>query len=216
MSYPLEITQKCAICKKKSTQTILASSSTFGPSDLDKRPPEMLRSTMWCWIQECPHCGYISGDIEKKVKINKKWLQSEEYINGNGVKFSSYLAKKFYKQFLICLQAEDTKGAFFAALHAAWVCDDTRDFDNAVFCRILALEMLKELLKSPDAEEDLVIIRADLLRRTCDFDTLIEEYQNKKFSSDLLDQIIAFQIEKAKVRDDRCYTVGDVMANEQD
>ena len=163
-----------------------------------------------------PHCGYVSRNLEKKVKLNKKWLKSEEYITANGIKFSSYLAKKFYKLFLICLQIEDTKGAFFAALHAAWVCDDAHDFDNAVFCRILALELLEDLIKSPDAEEDLFIVRADLLRRIGDFETLIEEYQNKKFSTDLLNQIIAFQIEKAKAGDTDCCTVGDVMANEQD
>ena len=65
MSTFLQITQICAVCKHKSSATIVASTNAFGAPDLDMRPPEMRRSTMHFWVSTCPKCGYTASDIEK-------------------------------------------------------------------------------------------------------------------------------------------------------
>ncbi|MBR6744885.1 MAG: DUF2225 domain-containing protein [Clostridia bacterium] len=210
MSVPHTISVKCSVCGKSSKQTILLSSNRFGAPDLDLRPPQMMRGTMCWWIQECPHCGYVAKSLDDKTNVTAKWLQSAEYRACNDIDFSSPLAKRFYRHYLISEKQRNVNDAFYAALHAAWACDDTGDTENAVRCRTLALNELEKMIASGPSNEDFLVLKADLLRRTGAFEALIEEYQNKAFSSDLLNRIIAFQIAKAKLGDTACYTVADV------
>ena len=210
MSVPHTISVKCSVCGKSSKQTILLSSNRFGAPDLDLRPPQMMRGTMRWWIQECPRCGYVAKSLDDKTNVTSKWLQSAEYRACNDIDFSSSLAKRFYRHYLISEKQRNVNDAFYAVLHAAWACDDTGDTENAVRCRTLALNELEKMIASGPSNEDFLVLKADLLRRTGAFDALIEEYQNKAFSSDLLNRIIAFQIAKAKLGDTACYTVADV------
>lgn len=213
MTMPLDVTKRCFVCGSESPQTILASSNTFGGThDLDTRPPEMMRSTMHWWIQECPHCGYISYDLESETKIARDFLKSDRYTTCAGRNFQFSLAEQFYRQYLILLEEQDAGSAFSAALNAAWACDDCDTDENAVHCRLMALEQLDKVLTEPGCgkNEDLLTMRADLLRRTRQFDRLIAEYADQKFENDLLNKIIAFQLEKAKNQDTLCYRMEDV------
>ena len=207
--YPEEIT--CAVCGAKNTFQLLGSFSTFGAPDLDLRPAEMQRRTMPYWVQKCPSCGYVASQISKPAPVTKEWLKTEKYTTCNGINFSSDLAKEFYQQYLISIQSKDTKTAFFALLHAAWACDDRRDEENAKDCRGKAAILAKVLLsEKSDNAENLSLIRADLLRRTGQFSLLIDEYSNTRYSEDLMNDIIAFQLEKAKAQDTGLYRVKDV------
>lgn len=210
MSLPKNIEEKCFLCGKTSEQTILLSTNAFGSPDLDLRPPEMARSTMYWWIQECPHCGYISKNLSQKVKSASellKLIENDNYLSCDGIVFASELAEKFYKYYLINVVKKDYDAAFNAVLHAAWACDDARDTENAINCRKKALIEIDKIISSKN--EDLLTIRADLLRRSRQFDLLISEYTKKTFSKDLLNKIIAFEIEKSKENDDSCYKVSD-------
>ena len=230
MSFPVIETVKCSVCNHTSKQTILLSSNTFGPPDLDLRPSSMLRETMCWWIQECPHCGYVSESIDNDdddsedfnffkdfedfkdhnsndVKITEEWLASKEFkASYRERKFKHQLAERFYKHYLICKATKRNTDAFYAILHAAWSCDDARDFENAIFCRSVALEIIETL----KLDEDLTLVKADLLRRTGNFSRLIDEFKDQHFSKDILNQIIAFQLKKAALQDISCYTIGDV------
>ncbi len=210
MSVPSIVEEICFICKKTSEQTILLSTNQFGSSDLDLRPPEMRRSTMIWWVQECPHCGYVNSNISNPTKIPEGWFTSEEYLSYGGREFVSRLAERFYKQHMIAMMEGNVKTAFFAVLHSAWACDDAGDYDSAVFCRKKALETLDKLSMKGEEKETFMLIKADLLRRTEQFDLLIKEYKDKVFSQEILNKIALFQIEKAKQQDTDCYTVADV------
>ena len=125
MSTAARVTRKCSVCGKESEHRVLMSSNTFGGGpDLDTRPAEMMRSTMCYWVQECPHCGYISEDISDETSVGKEYLDSEEYIKCNNLKLPTDLANKFYKYYLLNIKDENPKDAFLAALHTAWICDD--------------------------------------------------------------------------------------------
>lgn len=211
MSLPMMITVKCAVCGAESRQRVLASSNTLGGTpDLDLRPAEMMRSTMAWWIQECPHCGYISRSLSDATKVTQDWLQQAHFTSCGGYQFSSSLAARFYKFYLINLADQSAAAAYYAAIRAAWACDDAQDLENAIHCRRCALAELETLLTLPDISEDLFVVKADLLRRTGQFDVLISEYAEKRFSNDLLNQIVAFQIEKARQGDMQCYRIEDV------
>ncbi len=69
----------CAICAKKSKHTTVGSTNAFGAPDLDLRPPEMERSTMEFWLQECPSCGYVSYEIDEAHSEAKSAMETEEF-----------------------------------------------------------------------------------------------------------------------------------------
>ncbi|MBE6630616.1 MAG: DUF2225 domain-containing protein [Ruminococcaceae bacterium] len=216
MSRPKPITVTCALCGEESTQIILLSTNRMGSSDLDLRPPEMARSTMCWWLQECPHCGYVAWDLKNTTSLTRDLLREVIFSPCEERNFDSKLAARYYKLYLTLYFDSKREDAFRAALRAAWACDDVGDSENAVFCRKLALSLADRVIASKHNDENLIIQKADLLRRSGQFDTLIREYADKTFSKPILNQIVAFQIQKAKEKDTGCYTVADVIDGEQE
>ena len=214
MSTMREISVSCAVCKKESRQIVMTSTNQLGSPDLDLRPAPMARDTMGWWVAECPHCGYVAASLDRGKTIPREWLESEEYKSCNGTRFASRLAARFYKQYYLASLMGDVGEAYSAALHAAWACDDAKDKENAVLCRKLALVKIDKLLEGKRTKEDLWIVRADVLRRMGAFEQLIDEYKDKHFSKELLEQIIAFELRKAREGDAACYTVSDAVADE--
>lgn len=203
--------KKCAICTETSPQSIMTSTSTLGYPDLDLRPAEMQRSSMFAWLQECPHCGYVAGDIEQsQVKVSLDFLKSDEYLTCEGHDFKSDLAKRFYRHHLISKANNIHDSEFFSLLHCAWVCDDNDD-DLAVGIRKLALKSIDKVdAKNDDEMDNLKIIKADLLRRSLQFDELVEEFKDVFFEDKIKNEIINFQLELAVKKDSACYSIEDV------
>jgi hypothetical protein len=206
----MDVERRCYVCGKMSEQTVLASTNRFGSPDLDLRPPEMERSTMSWWIEECPHCGYIANNLSEETVITKEWLRNNQYISCDDRNFTCSLAERFYKHYLISVANNDHQSAFYAVLHAAWACDDVEDVDNAIYCRKKALKEMSKFVVDNDEKETFLLMRADLLRRTRQFDLLVKEYEGQIFSEELLNKIATFQVEKAKKQDTACYTAADV------
>ncbi len=209
MSTHINVERICSVCNNKSDHIILGSSNTFGSPDLDLRPAQMLRSTMCWWIEECPYCGYVAKNISTHKLVSKSWLTSQDFNEYKKMSFHSTLAIKFYKSYLISKKINDRSAMFYDALHAAWACDDANDVDNAIVCRKLALEVIDELIQFE--KEDFELIKADLLRRSKQFDSLINEFSNKQYSNEILNKILVFQLQKAREKDTRCYRVNDVV-----
>lgn len=202
--------RKCAVCAETSSQTVLMSTNTSGYPDLDLRPSEMQRSTMFAWIQECPHCGYVAVDIENELDASPELLKREEYLACGGYEFKSNLAKRFFKHSLISEAKGDYRSQFFSLLHCAWVCDDAED-ELAVEMRKLALKSIDKFnAGSDDEESNLKLIKADLFRRSLQFDKLISEFKDVTFDDELKNEVIAFQLELAEKKDSSCYTVEDI------
>ena len=211
MSQVYPETVRCAVCGARSHQDTLVSTNMFGSPDLDLRPPEMKRSTMEYWVQECPICGYVAESLEDVPKIHAPFLKRDEYQSCLGLVFQSELAERFFKQYLIQLAEKNRQKAFYAALHAAWACDDAEDVENAVLCRKYALAELDALLEQVQ-DETLMVQRADLLRRAGLFEKVISEYEDISFVDDTLRRVVLFQVRRAYAQDTACYTVEDAMA----
>ena len=65
-------------------------------------------------------------------------------------------------------------------------------------------------MKYEDEEKkNYLAIKANLLRRSRQFDQLIEEFSDITIGDEIYDNVIQFQIEKALEKDTKCYTVGD-------
>lgn len=210
MSTIQRVERTCAVCGKVSNHMVFVSTNAMGSPDLDQRPPEMQRSTMPRWVQECPHCGYVSKSLEDRTRVDEAWLRSEEYVGCSGIEFPSNLARRFYRFYLINRFDGSHAPAFYAALYAAWECDDRGDRENAVRCRKLALKEMDVLWEQVKSDEALMVWRADLMRRAGLFEELLREYTPMTWQEELHGKIIAFQLRKARTGDDRCYRVRDV------
>ena len=213
MSTFFDETYTCAVCGKEAQYEALGSTNTFGgTADLDGRPPEMARSTMSFWVQECPHCGYVSDSVADPTTVTQQWLQGEAYTGCDGIAFASSLAKRFYKQYLINQQDKNHVACMYAALHAAWACDDYGEEENAILCRKLALQEMAQIPEAAD-NEDCLLQKADLLRRTGQFDRLATEFADFTFEDPFFQKLLEFQLEKAREGDTLCYRIGDVTGN---
>ncbi len=206
MTVPIRVKKKCRVCKSVSEQSVLVSTSRFGVPDLDTRPPEMMRSSMIWWVQECPVCGYTASDISARTTVTKSFLKSERYVSCNGLNFKSGLGKMFFKAFLTYVHSRQWEKAFKAVLSAAWACDDDSDVANAVICRKYAIKCMGKL----PTDDTLKIVKADLMRRAGLFSRVISEYEHFRCEDKTLNQVASFEVEKSREKDARCYTLDDV------
>lgn len=106
-------------------------------------------------------------------------------------------------------ESGDATSACFELLHAIWGCDDLDDSLASELRKILGCELETQIRNEYD--ENLDIMRLDVLRRSGQFEKLLSDYTGKSFSQKLFNDICRFQIQKAKDKDDRCYTVADAI-----
>lgn len=213
----------CGCCGKTSHHVILGSATTFGAPDLDLRPAEMLRGTMGYWIQECPHCGYVAEDLSKETPMTPERMDPVYFRDEEVLNFSSRTARRYFRRFLIINRTshEDPKinhdlDSFVALRNAAWACDDAKDQKNADFCRSGAAVHLKRLIENdPENRETYILVRADLLRRCGEFDTLIRDYGELEMSFPALNRILGFQLRKAREGDRRRYNLDHIQGCSQ-
>lgn len=197
---------ECSVCGEASEQPVLSSTNAFGYPDLDFRPPEMQRSTMFAWIQECPNCGYVAGNLADELEIPRDFLESDSYIHCDGFNFKSYLAEKFYKRYLISKKSNDLSRSLTNLQCCAWKCDDAED-PLASDVRNMGIEIIDELIAGGDEESEcLQLIKADFLRRCGKFDELISEFEGVRLDDEQYNLVVQYQIEKAQAKDDTCYT----------
>jgi hypothetical protein len=166
---PRKIT--CGLCGMNSNQMVMMSTNQFGSPDLDLRPPEMKRSTMWVWVHTCPHCGYCASDLASPAPRGiLGYVNSKEYqAQLNHPEFPE-LARKFLCSSMLDEYNGDNGSAGWSALNAAWACDDEAKTDLAIQCRKRAID---QFLKVRDSGRNFAedfnsenAILADLYRRT--------------------------------------------------
>ena len=63
----MPVTVRCALCGAQSRQSVLSSTSTFGPPDLDLRPSGPARWALQFRVQCCPRCGYCAESIGQRT-----------------------------------------------------------------------------------------------------------------------------------------------------
>jgi len=160
---------ECCACGTESIHMSIRSTNTFGSPDLDTRPPEMQRSTIYLWIQRCPSCGYCSSDLSECNEDLKDLVESDEYqgiINGSDILkvAASFLASSYLHQ----KQHQHSESAW-RAIYAAWICDDENNHEASKECRKEAISMIEKgeersqkLAEQAGASEAITI---DLMRR---------------------------------------------------
>lgn len=196
---------KCGICGALNEVLIVNSTNRFGYSDLDTRPPEMERSTMFMWIQFCGNCSYSSKDITVEIKSAIETIISKDYKIILKDSQLSPLVKKFLCYAMILEKDGDQRMAMFKTLHAAWVCDDNRNSFKALECRNKALSLMDKF-RSGEEDTNIDLIKIDLLRRTEKFEEAIDFCKTLNFEGELA-EVVRIQIELCLNKDIRAHTI---------
>lgn len=218
-----ELFVKCGACGKISHVTEMSSTSSFGACDLDTRPPALFPFTML--LQCCEHCGYVDIDIADGSSDMYDFTQSDMYKTCDGIETECTEAQEYIRYALLQAhkkvatiwndeECENTQeNVFWGFLNAAWACDDTNETDAAKECRKRCLDLINILIvntKDQEQKETYLGIKADLLRRTGQFDALTVEYENKTFSNKYVDQVIRFQLDLAQSKDTKRYSMDNI------
>ncbi|MBQ6098554.1 MAG: hypothetical protein IJL02_01665 [Methanobrevibacter sp.] len=175
----------------------------------------MQRSTMFAWLQECPHCGYVASKLENELEVPADLLKTDEYLTCEGNDFKSELSKRFYRHYMISKAEKDYGSEFLSLLHCAWTCDNSDD-ELAVKMRKMALPPLDKIVPQSDEEKNsLLLIKVDLLRRSLQFNNVISEFKDVILEDKIQNDIITFQIELALKKDSDCHTIREVVNKQQ-
>lgn len=159
----------CAHCGAVSNQQILTSTNTFGSPDLDLRPPEMQRSTMDFWLQECPACGFVSSELDDAEEGIRDILATDAYQSLLTSERSGKPASRFLRRSLI----DEKLGRFASAaeqiLCAAWAADDEGTSSAAEYRSRSADLFLMAIEAMPREAGETITLRTrvvDILRRS--------------------------------------------------
>lgn len=212
---------QCALCGCESEFTGIGSTNAFGSPDLDTRPPEMQRSTIYAWVQRCPECGYCASDIsrsnpESAVVVNgaeyQAQLKNHEFLE---------LANSFLCKAIIDRERNDYMSATWALIHAAWARDDAEQPTQARICRTKAATMLidAEAHNQQVVEQDgaSTAILVDLLRRSGQFAEAQKVLATRRNSikEDIILRILDFQMTLIEKDDDTCHTIDDTLGEDK-
>lgn len=155
----------CSVCGTSSKQGILLSTNRFGSPDLDLRPPEMERSTMSVWLQECPNCGFVSDNLARAEEDAKKILSTEHVAS---LHRGGSLIRRCLKRSLLDEGLGKKEASAEHALWAAWAADDAEDTAAAEYRSRAADLFLAAASDLPPESAEFTTMRTrtvDILRR---------------------------------------------------
>ena len=141
-----EIDVRCAVCGVLGKKAELASTSSFGPPDLDLRPNGPARWALPFKVQGCDACGYCADSIGQAPPDAGAVVESPIY---RGVLERSKLpglARSFFCAALVEEAAGKREAAGWSFLSAAWACDDRDAAGQARSCRLRSAEMFERAL----------------------------------------------------------------------
>jgi hypothetical protein len=166
---------ECAVCHQSNDCSLLQSTNTFGGvSDLDTRLGGMARSATLQAIHHCRHCGYCAPDIRRTEEKASETIQGAVYRQIAEDRSLPELARHWLCWSQVAEAAGKPAEAGWAALSAAWACDDARRAEGAERCRLRAAASFEDVVRagerfSPESDGDAAIL-ADILRRCGRFD----------------------------------------------
>jgi len=212
---------RCAVCETVTEYTGIGSTNAFGSPDLDTRPPEMERSTIFVWVKRCPACGYCAADVSNAAPQAPSVVRSPEYARQLADLTYPELANRFLCKALLDKNSEDYAEASWSLIHAAWACDDAKRDVQAKTCRTKAADMIRNALergqKIADQDGAEVAIQVDLLRRAdrlSDARQLIQT-QRPAITEEFILKILVFQETLIASGDKACHTISEVLGKDE-
>ncbi len=201
---------ECSVCKNRAPFTRIMESDASMAPDLDLRPSQPHRKTMMFWVTECPECGYCHGSVALPFSGERSYFESEEYKNCGGISAENPLTVKFLKKALVCMKNGEMIEAVQSYLYAAWTADDDKNEKLAADCRHAAIALIENNPESFKGNDNIAVLKADMLRRCGDFEQVISEYKGRRFSNPLFGVLCDFQVKLALKKDSRVYTTDSI------
>lgn len=211
--FPDEV--RCGVCDVVNTIMVVGSTSSFGASDLDTRPPELARSTISSWVQRCEGCGHCASDLTKPRPQAASTVRETGYQRQLADETYPQLARSFLCQAMIEERAADLRAASWSIVHAAWASDDAREQAASDLCRGKALDMIHRASAAGqrivDDVEVEAAMRVDLLRRAGRHDDALALIAERlpTVRTPVIAKILLFQRGLARKRDRAVYKVSD-------
>lgn len=212
---------RCALCGKTNKFKEIGSTNAFGSSDLDTRPPEMQRSTIFTWIQRCRECGYCASDISESNPESGAIVNGAEYRKQQNDQTYPELANSFLCKAILDREAGKYASATWSLVHAAWVCDDAKRPNKAMLCRHKAADMLvtaenqgQQVAKQNGASTAILV---DLLRRSGRTDHARRAIAERRtrISEDIIIRILDFQLILIEKGDTSCHTIDEALGEDE-
>ena len=199
---------KCAVCGKEVTQNVLLSTNSFGYSDTDFRPPQMMRSAMSSYVAMCPECGYANEDLSKRISsFTRVFVKQSEYK-----RLAEGVRERRYNKFYLCAylkekECHNNEAAKYYKM-AAWFFDDACNSEMAYKAREKAIECTRKTECGARRFADKIIL-ADMLRRNAHFEEALEVL--KKIDTGNLKKEESIHLEYLKelceANDSKCHTL---------
>lgn len=211
----------CVLCEESTLLPVLTSTSSFGPPDLDLRPAEPARSSIFAWVQCCGSCGYCAPSIGEATPGVGDVVDSPAYRAQLAEPGIPELARSFLCAALIFGELGEAALAAQMAIEAAWVCDDENAVEAARRCRLRAVELLRESRATgdalhPDSQTESAVL-VDLLRRAGRFDEAVAEADDSVAEAKGEPAaVLAFSRSLALAGDSSVYTVEDALSGADD
>lgn len=215
----------CSICGEMSSQNVLASTSIFGPPDLDLRPQGPARWALEFRVQCCPRCGYCAENLGQRTPRAGRTVASIIYRDVLENARMPALARHYFCAALVAEAAERRGDAARRFLDAAWACDDAEAAEQARICRQRAAEMLASAIEWGDVPTESAVVHgvlADLLRRAGRYDEAIDAVAAAEATLDPEDEeesgtatVLGFIRELAEAGDDEAHSVVEAFAAEE-
>jgi len=209
--------KQCAVCGGEHEYPGIGSTNAFGSPDLDTRPPEMRRSTIFAWVHRCPECGYCASDISKAPDKAESIVRSTAYQKQLSDPAIPELANSFLCMAIIDEAVGELTSASWSRIHAAWMCDDEHKIEAAKECRCKAVDTIQKARKAGQkfmeqrGAETAILV--DLLRRSGRFSEAKKLIETKRAEIDeeVILKVLNFQ-ELLLNRDDiACHTIAEAL-----
>ena len=167
--------KKCAVCGHEGKFPVMHSYTIFENSDLDGRPGEMLRGTMWTWVERCLNCNYCGRRIEhvEDERFTQMVYEASYQQLFQNIKEEIELVVAFKAASYLQEKVENWKSAAKFALYVAWIWDDEENEAEAIRARKRAIMLLEKADPSTLDEVEICLL-ADLYRRVGDFGNAIQ------------------------------------------
>lgn len=209
--------KKCSICGTEHQFRAIGSTNAFGSPDLDTRPPEMKRSTIFAWVQRCPECGYCALDISEDPHQASSVVRSKAYREQLSNPALPELANSFLCESIIEETSGDYASAAWSIINAAWICDDEKNTESAKKCRNKAVNMILKTLEkgqqfaAQQGADTAILI--DLLRRTGRFSAAKQLIATKRdeIQEEIILKVLAFQEKLIARCDEASHTVDEAL-----
>ena len=210
----------CAVCGAKNSYNVIGSTNSMGSSDLDLRPPEMMRSTIGFWVEKCPACGYCASDVSQLLKNAKETVTDPAYMVQLVNPDFPELANKFLSRMMIEDKAGERRAAVYSAICAGWASDDAKALSAAIAARKLGIQRILEMnatneqYAQQNGGDELLIV--DMYRRNEEF-AQAEQFIKKGLkleTEDIIKTILNFQRGLIEKKDTSVYTISEAVNTE--